>query len=213
MSSSLAIVGGQIKSLSRRGKIELTRTGLKFTGDVSFDEWEELGIELGDVNRASRWAIGDWVLYGEGTFGEKCYAAAEATGLTPERVRNIASVCKRVTPSRRVEGLGITFHEKVAPLPPREQRRLLARVQREDLTVVELNEVVREEFPDLPRGSQSLLPRNEENEAMPTLPRSYVVPGHICRKLVEQAAPSENGKGICVVPRYLIEQLASVIAD
>jgi hypothetical protein len=45
--------------------VRITELGLIFEGDISFDQWAELGAKAGRLVRTSVFLIGDWLVYGE----------------------------------------------------------------------------------------------------------------------------------------------------
>jgi hypothetical protein len=54
----------------------LTPTELRLEVDISFDRYEALGHMFGRLHDASKWWIGDWLIYGEDTFAEEAAQAA-----------------------------------------------------------------------------------------------------------------------------------------
>jgi hypothetical protein len=225
---------GLLKALRALDAAEvLHATELVLPYDLSFVQYERLGFALGLFKRASSWWIGDWIIYGEKTYGEKYAQASEATRLTPETLRNYVWVCSKVAPSRRRTGIPFSVHAEVAPLTPREQRRWLAVAEHEGLTQRELRERIRAEsdllgerapgatLPPVPGGRQA---DDQDGEATPRetgrgpsvvettpsgLPVNYVVPGPICRRLVRDAIAGRDG--YMRVPRDLIERLAVIV--
>lgn len=210
---------------------ELEPTTLNLPDGLAFDRYEQIGIALGTLHRASQWWLGDWIIYGEATYGEKYAQAMESTGLNKDTLRHYVWVCSRVAPSRRVEGLHFTTHAKVAALTPKEQRRWLALAKREGLSSRDLELRIQEEQNLL--GAQQGVPptrsadpdragRSSSQRDTPTgspsvdrtpsgLPVSYVVPGPIVRRLVGEAVEGRNG--YVRVPSELIDRLSSVMQD
>lgn len=111
-------------------------------GDLTVEQCEALASMLGRVKRLTSWALGDLIVYCEIAFGEDVTYGdiAEATGLSYQTVTNLASISRRVPPSRRVPGLPHSMHETVAALPPRDQRELLGRAKKEGWTRAQLRE-------------------------------------------------------------------------
>lgn len=115
-------------------------------GDLTVEQCEALASMLGRVKRLTSWALGDLIVYCEAAFGEDVTYGdiAEATGLSYYTVTNLASISRRVPPSRRIPGLPHSMHETVAALPPREQKELLTRAMKEGWTRAQLREVKEE---------------------------------------------------------------------
>lgn len=105
--------------------IELTRTGLAVNRAISIDEWTALGKTPKFYEGAVQWWIGDWLTYGEKSYGEKYVEAIEATGFDYGYLRNLSSVAKKIEMSRRRDNLSWSHHQEVAGLEPDQQNRLL----------------------------------------------------------------------------------------
>jgi N6-adenosine-specific RNA methylase IME4 len=120
-----------------------TETGLDLPADLDFERWQEVGATLGRIGRACQWWIGDWLNYGERTYGETYAQAIDATGYEYGSVANMAYVAGRIELSRRRESLSWSHHQEVAPLEPAEQDKWLDRAAVENLNRNELRRVVK----------------------------------------------------------------------
>lgn len=101
--------------------------------DTSFEEWEQFAYGIGFLGRWHRFALGDWLLFGEALFGQPSAQATEGTsvdrydvaqritGLQPATLQNYASVCGRVPLPRRRTELDFAHHDAVAALDPEDQ--------------------------------------------------------------------------------------------
>lgn len=127
------------------GAFTLAKTGLVVRGKPAFKEWERCGAVLNRIEGAVQWWLGDWVNYGEPAYGEKYSQALEATDYDHGTLMNMASVAKRVELSSRNENVGYKVHEAVAHLPATQQKAILARAERDSLTVRAVREIVRVE--------------------------------------------------------------------
>lgn len=117
--------------------------GLFLPPDLAYDRYEAIGAMLGALHQANSFLIGDWLLYGEHTYGEKYAQAAELVGLSPQTLANYASIAKRVPPGRRVEGVSFSIHAEVAALPPPLQEHWLTVARNESLTKQEVRDRLR----------------------------------------------------------------------
>jgi hypothetical protein len=97
---------------------------------MSFRDWVTVGKRLANVSSASTWALGDWLLFGERTFGHRYRAALEVTNLDYQTLRNYAWVAGRFTPPRRCGALSFQHHAEVAAMPEIEQDIWLQRAVR-----------------------------------------------------------------------------------
>jgi hypothetical protein len=137
------IMVSQSGILARRASFS-SETALKLDPETTFDEWQEIGVFIGRVNRMSGWWIADWVSFGERAFGETYAQALNETGLAYQTLANYVSVGHRVPPSVRRGDLSFSHHAEVASLPPADQGELLERAASERLTKHELRYLVRE---------------------------------------------------------------------
>lgn len=130
-------VFGILGALEREGK--LTRTQLDLTDtDLSYDQYESIGRFLGALRDTSAWAMGDWLIYGEGTYGDKYAQAVEATGRSKGVLTDWLRVAMFVNPARRRPDLTWSHHRLVVKCSPREQRSWLTKAATRGWSVEEL---------------------------------------------------------------------------
>lgn len=98
--------------------IEVTLTSWRPRSDLTYEQWEAAGRQLGIMGRACQWWIGDWIRYGEHAFGERYTQAIEDTGLDYQTLRNYVWVAERIDVSRRRDSLSWSHHAEVAALDP-----------------------------------------------------------------------------------------------
>jgi hypothetical protein len=114
-------------------KFSITPTGIQFSEELSFDEWDRLGQQLAPVGKSIGFIIGDWINYGENRYGEKYQEALDRTGLAAQTLRNYAWVARRVEMSVRTDNLDFTHHQVVAKLKPDEQQHWLDMAEKHQL--------------------------------------------------------------------------------
>ena len=129
-----------VPSLALPGTI--TPTSLTLPQNLSIEKWEKVGETLGNIHRASRFWIGDWLTFGEDAYHEKAAQAMDATGLEFETLANIASVCRRIPASRRRESLSFGHHAEVAAQESERQDSLLAEAEEQGWSRSALREAV-----------------------------------------------------------------------
>lgn len=117
--------------------LQLLRPGM------SFNEWTTLGCRLAHVYSASGWALGDWLLFGQRTFGQRYRTALRETNLDYQTLRNYAWVAGRFAPHRRRDTLSFQHHAEVASLPEVEQELWLRRAEAEHWSRNELRRRLR----------------------------------------------------------------------
>jgi hypothetical protein len=103
---------------------------LQLRHGLSFDAWAGVGTRLGRISNASSWWLGDWLLYGERTYGKRYTEALAVTQLDYQTLRNYAWVSRRFEPSRRRERVSFQHHAELAALPEADQDLWLQRCQR-----------------------------------------------------------------------------------
>jgi len=140
-----------IESLRKAGVFETTGTSLVITDpELSYERYEALGKALGLINRSCSWWIGDWLIFGEGTYAERFAQAAYETGLAEQTLTNRAYVCRSVPPSRRLAGVPFSVHAEVAPMTARDQEKWLRRAAEGGWTVKELRSRMKATRTDTP---------------------------------------------------------------
>ena len=125
--------------------VEADDTGLDLPKGMPVAQWRRTGESLGQIDRACRWWIGDWLSYGELEYGERYAPAAAATGYSEQTLMDAVWVARSVSKSRRVKRLSFSHHKAVAKLKPAEQERYLADAARNDWSVSELRKRIGEE--------------------------------------------------------------------
>lgn len=123
-------------------KFSIKPTGIEFHQDLSFDEWDDLGTKLAPVGKSISFIIGDWINYGQKTFGDKYTEAISRTGMDYGYLRNIAYVARKVDLSCRHDNLGFEHHAVVAKLEPEEQQHWLDMADDNDLSVRRLRKSI-----------------------------------------------------------------------
>ena len=134
-------------SLELSSQIAVTKTGLQFNNEISFEDWQSLGARLSQIEGGVHWWIGDWLNYGEAKYGEMYAQAMSSTGFALQTLTNDKSVAKKIQFSLRRENLGWSQHKEIAftkGLASSEIAKLLAQAEAEGLTVEELKKAVRD---------------------------------------------------------------------
>lgn len=107
----------------------LHRRGLHLPTGLTYERWVELVSTLGALAKATPWAIGDALTYGEAAYGEKYAQGAEAFGLEPGTLMTYAWVARSFQISRRREKLEWAHHREVAGRSVAEQEQWLVRAE------------------------------------------------------------------------------------
>jgi hypothetical protein len=90
-------------------------------------EWENIGHKLTRAHAAVNWAIGDWLVYGEGRgeWGDIYARAAEITGRNAHALSQMARTSRTFPPDKRRAALSWTSHRDAIPLPDAQRERAL----------------------------------------------------------------------------------------
>lgn len=113
--------------------------------NMSWDEWEVLGKALQQMGASLPWWVGDWLNFGEYSWGEMYAQAIEITGLSESVLQNYKWVSDKIPPERRRRSLSWSIHRVVAPLMPDDQERWLGEAQDAGYTVNELLRAIQTE--------------------------------------------------------------------
>jgi len=121
------------------GPFTATPTGLIVTAPVPYEVWEAYGGALRRVESSLQWVIGDWLVYGEDTYGEK-YAQATSVwpGKSIERIKRYAWASQCVPKFLRKQSLSWSHHLEVGALDSADQKMWLDRAEKEGWSVREL---------------------------------------------------------------------------
>lgn len=106
-------------------RTEVTPLGLKLPKHMSLAEWETLGVYLRTITDGVQWAIGDWLVYGEGRdgWGQMYERAEKILGIANATLRKYAQASNRWSPSRRRAGLSWSHHYELCALDEAEQEQ------------------------------------------------------------------------------------------
>lgn len=117
---------------------KLLKNGLEAIGTPTFEQWNEAGNFIKRANGAVHFWIGDWLNYGEHTYGEKYTQAIDETSFNYGTLRNDAYVAKHIDLSRRRDNLDWGIYQEVAPFEPNKQEELLKKAKDTKMTVRKL---------------------------------------------------------------------------
>ena len=95
-------------------KCQITKNGLKFNKDLSFEEWQEIGKQLQKIHGSIQWWIGDWLNFGERKWGEKYTQAIEETGLDYDTLATYKRISQIFEFTPRGVNLSWSAHREIA---------------------------------------------------------------------------------------------------
>lgn len=121
---------------------QFTATSLTIQPGLKFDDWQSLGMVLRRTCQGVQFWIGDWIRYGQTSYGDKYTKAVEMTGLKYESLANDVYVASRVAVSLRNERLSFNHHYAVAALRPAQQKKWLERAESEGWSYRQLRKAI-----------------------------------------------------------------------
>jgi hypothetical protein len=98
--------------------VKATRTGLVFSDGINEVEWEEIGRNLGDVETAYQWMVGDWWIFGEQKYGARRHIVESPTWTGPAygTCINCGTVCRAFKRPFRHGLLTFAHHQQIVPV-------------------------------------------------------------------------------------------------
>jgi len=165
----------------------VTATSLQLPEGLSFTEWEAVGRTLDRLRESVHWWRGDWLRYGERTYGERYSRVLDPGAGTYQTLANDAWVAGKIGLSLRRENVPWSHHKEIAPLQPDEQAAFLDQTEHHGWSVRELRERIRQHKrlpPPAPRAPgvkipedqwQGILDRVDAGETQASLAAEYGV--------------------------------------
>src|SRR3990167_9205219 len=123
---------------------QITKTGLKFSERLSFEQWQEVGKQLQKIHGSIQWWIGDWLRFGERKYGETYSQAIEETGLDYDTLATYKRVAENMDFTRRRVNLSWSAHQEICSAPENKRDGLLDKADKENLSSRKLRELVKE---------------------------------------------------------------------
>lgn len=136
--------------------VQVTEIGLRFDGDITFEQWLEIGRKVGRVARTSLFLVGDWLNYGQDRWngGERFEKMAEdlreryetamgETGLEMRTLMDAAYVARNVPQDQRRLHLTFEHHKTVARVKDEgERRQWLDKADKHDMSTRRLRKSI-----------------------------------------------------------------------
>jgi hypothetical protein len=122
-------------------------TQLVLAAGLPEEDWQAIGRTLVNVNQASYFWLGDWILYGTKLYGvQTAYdLAAQATGLSRQVLRGAARCARSYLPADRFPSLSFHHHATLEKYPPQVRTKLLKEAEELGLTSRQVRKMAEEE--------------------------------------------------------------------
>jgi hypothetical protein len=123
----------------------ITPLGLLPTAHPNWLEWVDTWALACSLEAMGPWVLGDAYVIGENEFEEQASQVLENRRQSLKTIRNYASTCRRWPYSRRRASVHFSHHAVLNSLPDARQELWLNRVETEDLSVDQLEDMTAEE--------------------------------------------------------------------
>lgn len=100
---------------------QLTPTSLILPDNLSFEEWDRVGVILLVLREGIEWWIGDWLRFGQHKYGDMYTQAQAITGRSYSTLTKYKFVAEKIESFRRRKNLPWSHHAEVASLESEEQ--------------------------------------------------------------------------------------------
>ncbi len=121
----------------------LKASSLEAIGTPTFEDWTQCGSFLKQSNQAVHFWIGDWLNFGEHTYGEKYAQEIDETGYSYATLSQDKWVANRIASCRRLQSVPFSHHVEVADLEPDDQEKFLTQASEENLPLAQFRKIVR----------------------------------------------------------------------
>lgn len=119
----------------------LHKNGLTSVGKPTIEEWQTCGQFIKDAEQSVQFWIGDWLNYGEKTYGKVQYEQAiQQTGLDYQTLRTYKYVASNVPMLLRSNKLSYYHHREVANMKREQQVHLLTKAVAESWPLIKLKQ-------------------------------------------------------------------------
>jgi hypothetical protein len=108
-----------------------TRSALYLRTGRHYDDWVHVGRDVTTVADSAAWWLGDWLMFGRESYGQRYQAAVASTEFDYQTLRNYAWVASRFSMSRRRDMLSFGHHAELAALSEGDQEAWLDRCEAE----------------------------------------------------------------------------------
>ncbi|MEV6256972.1 LmbU family transcriptional regulator [Nocardia sp. NPDC051911] len=123
------LMGKGAPGAPQNDQIRTTRVGLRFPRNVTFESWQQAGVQVSRVVDSFAWCLGDWLVFGRRQYADRYRQAIDAAGLDYQTLRNYAWIANRFELTRRRPKLSFQHHAELASLPEDQQDYWLDRAE------------------------------------------------------------------------------------
>ncbi len=152
-------------------RFAITKTGLAFPedGDVSPEEWLDVGLQLKKLDESIQWNLGDLCEFARYAWGMSYEDMAQRLDYEEQTLRTYAYVAQAVDPLIRINTLSHAHHRLVASIRRKDgspdtelQGEWLHRAAENNWTLAEFRKRLKGEKPQLPPSTPLADPKNRK---------------------------------------------------
>lgn len=110
------------------GQFRLTSVGLQISGEITVEQWQQIGEVLAKAKSAVKWWIGDWIQSANAQWGSTYDEAMRITNYSLKSLQNIAYIAGNVDFSLRREKLSFAHYAILAPMSHEDQAVVINRL-------------------------------------------------------------------------------------
>lgn len=125
------------------GKFKFTPLGLNISESVTIQDWLEVGETLKAIERGIQFALGDWLAWGELTYGEM--ASQGLDDIDYGLLRSYKWVSGAIPMSLRKDTITWSHHKEIAGVAPELREHYLYLAESDNLTVRALRKKINED--------------------------------------------------------------------
>lgn len=129
---------------------------LVIEGKHTIEEWLDAGRLLTGMESSLNWWIGDWLVFGEHTYGQKYSQAEAVTQHRQDYLKACNFVSSKVPAGNRIHGLSWSHHREVAALSTADQKRWLNKALENEWSVSELRINMRKDMAEYKDNTEEI---------------------------------------------------------
>lgn len=120
--------------------INVSELGVAFSENVTIEDWEQFGEQIGRVVNSSQFIIGDWINFGRdkwdrSEFKRRIAIAEVKTGLDPATIKSYSCHARKIPFENRNPNCSFELHRAVSKLESKEQKRWLKIADDESMNI------------------------------------------------------------------------------
>lgn len=122
-----------------RKQLTVDVIGLALPTETTIAQWAAVGERIKGFVRVTPWIVGDWLNFGENSFGESYSQYADSCGYDPGSLASYQSVCRRFAPGMRDPDVSFSHYRLLAKIESdKEVAKWIKTIKEDNLSVSQL---------------------------------------------------------------------------